>query len=80
LTVNGEERQRSFLGDLVFDVPALVADLSRIVELEPGDIIATGTPGGVGVAQDKFLRDGDVVAIEIDGIGEIRNTFRAADG
>jgi acylpyruvate hydrolase len=76
LTVNGEERQRSVLGDLVFDVPTLIADLSRIVELEPGDIIATGTPGGVGVAQEKFLGDGDVVEVTIDGIGSLRNTFR----
>jgi acylpyruvate hydrolase len=78
LTVNGEERQRSPLGDLVFDVPALVADLSRIVELEPGDVIATGTPGGVGVAQDRFLGDGDVVEVSIDRIGAIRTTFRGA--
>jgi acylpyruvate hydrolase len=76
LTVNGEERQRSLLGDLVFDVPALIADLSRIVELEPGDIIATGTPGGVGEPEDRFLHDGDEVAVRIDGIGEIRNTFK----
>jgi acylpyruvate hydrolase len=76
LTVNGEERQRSLLGELVFDVPALVADLSRIVELEPGDIIATGTPGGVGVADGRFLQDGDEVRVEIEGVGVIRNTFR----
>jgi acylpyruvate hydrolase len=78
LTVNGEERQRAKLGDLVFDVPALVADLSRIVELEPGDMIATGTTGGVGESQGKFLRPGDEVEVSIDGIGAIRNTFRAA--
>lgn len=62
---------------MVFDVPAAVADLSQIVELEPGDVIATGTPGGVGVAQDKFLRPGDEVVVAIDDIGAIRNTFRA---
>jgi acylpyruvate hydrolase len=78
VTVNGEERQRSDLGDLVFDVPTLIADLSRIVELEPGDVIATGTPGGVGVADGRFLADGDVVEVSIDGIGTIRNTFREA--
>jgi acylpyruvate hydrolase len=76
LTVNGQERQRAGLDDLVFDVPTLVADLSRIVELQPGDIIATGTPGGVGEPQGFFLRDGDIVEVSIDGIGTIRNTFR----
>lgn len=78
LTVNGEERQRALLGDLVFDVPALVADLSRIVELAPGDVIATGTPGGVGEPQGRFLADGDVVEVTIEGIGSIRNRFREA--
>lgn len=76
LTVNGEERQRASLGDLVFGVPELIADISKIVELEPGDIIATGTPGGVGAATKTFLADGDVVEATIDGIGSIRNTFR----
>jgi acylpyruvate hydrolase len=75
LSVNGEERQRAPLSDLVFDVPSLVADISKIVELEPGDLIATGTPGGVGEPQEKFLTDGDVVEVSIDGIGALRNTF-----
>jgi acylpyruvate hydrolase len=73
LWVNGEERQRANLGDLVFDVPALVTDLSAIVELAPGDIIATGTPGGVGEPQEAFLDEGDRVVIRIDGIGELAN-------
>jgi acylpyruvate hydrolase len=76
-SVNGEERQRASLGDLVFDVPSLVADISMIVELEPGDLIATGTPGGVGEPQGRFLADGDVVEVSIDGIGTLRNTFVA---
>jgi acylpyruvate hydrolase len=78
LTVNGEERQRAPLGDLVFDVPTLVADVSRIVTLRPGDLIATGTPGGVAAGMDppRFLDDGDVVEVSIDGIGALRNTFR----
>jgi acylpyruvate hydrolase len=76
--VNGEERQRAPLGDLVFDVPALVADLSRIVALEPGDLILTGTPGGVGEPSGQFLQDGDVVEVAIDGIGSVRNHFRRA--
>jgi acylpyruvate hydrolase len=78
-TVNGEERQRAKVGDLVFDIPALVADLSHIVELAPGDLIATGTPGGVGHAMEppRYLGPGDVVEISLDGVGTLRNTFAA---
>jgi acylpyruvate hydrolase len=76
VTVNGEERQRTLLGDMVFDVASLIADLSRIIELEPGDLIATGSPGGVGMSSERFLGDGDVVEVTIDGLGSIRNTFR----
>jgi acylpyruvate hydrolase len=75
LSVNGEQRQRAALGDLVFDIAALVADISQIVELLPGDVIATGTPGGVGEAADTFLADGDTVEVAIDGIGVLRNRF-----
>lgn len=80
VTVNGAERQRTRLNDLLFDVPSLVADLSRIVTLEPGDLIATGSPGGVGVASDLYLGDGDVVQVSLDRIGTIRNTFRTSNG
>ncbi|MFN2628395.1 MAG: fumarylacetoacetate hydrolase family protein [Gaiellaceae bacterium] len=78
VSVNGEQRQRARLGDLVFDVPTLIADLSRIVTLRPGDLIATGTPGGVGDGMDppSYLGDGDVVEVEIDGIGALSTTFR----
>jgi acylpyruvate hydrolase len=80
VTVNGDERQRALLGDLVFDVPTLVSDISRIFTLRPGDMIATGTPGGVGEARDPatFLRDGDVVEVSISEIGTLRNRFVAA--
>ena len=78
LTVNGEERQRTMLDDLVFDVPALIEDISQIVALEPGDVIATGSPGGVGMASETFLNDGDVVEGTIDRIGSIRNVFRGS--
>ena len=76
--VNGERRQEARLDDLIFDVPTLIADLSRIVELESGDLIATGTPGGVGEGMDpkRYLRDGDVTEITVDGVGTLRNTFR----
>lgn len=80
VTVNGELRQRARFDDLVFDVPKLVADVSTIVELRPGDLIATGTPGGVGAALEprQLLADGDVVRVEIDGIGALENRFVAA--
>lgn len=75
LTVNGEERQRSNTANLVFSVQYLVEFLSGLMTLEPGDVILTGTPGGVGVARNPqvFLKDGDVVKIEIDKIGALEN-------
>lgn len=76
--VNGEVRQQASLGDLVFDVPDLIADVSKIFTLRPGDIIATGTPGGVGSASERFLADGDEVTVEISGVGAIANTVRVA--
>jgi acylpyruvate hydrolase len=79
VTVNGEQRQRALVADLVFDVLDLVCDVSRIVTLEPGDLIATGTPGGVADAADPpaYLRDGDVCEVAITGLGTLRNVFRA---
>ena len=76
--VDGEVLQDSTTGDLVFDPPTLVSFLSQIVTLEPGDVIATGTPGGVGLAltPPRFLRDGEVVVTRIEGVGELRNTCR----
>ncbi|PGT89772.1 fumarylacetoacetate hydrolase family protein [Bacillus sp. AFS040349] len=78
LTVNGEERQHSNTANLVFSVPYLVEFLSNIMTLEPGDIILTGTPGGVGVARDPqvFLKDGDVVRIEVDQVGVLENKVK----
>lgn len=75
--VNGEERQRSPISDLIFDVPTLVSDLSQVITLQPGDMIATGTPGGVGDAMQppSYLKPGDVVEISFDGIGTLRNRF-----
>jgi 2-keto-4-pentenoate hydratase/2-oxohepta-3-ene-1,7-dioic acid hydratase in catechol pathway len=73
--VNGELRQRARTSELVFNCFDLVATLSAVCTLEPGDIISTGTPAGVGGASrpPRFLVPGDVVRIEIDGIGHIEN-------
>ncbi|WP_066053781.1 fumarylacetoacetate hydrolase family protein [Robertmurraya korlensis] len=76
LTVNGEVRQKSNTEQLLFNVNHLVEFLSGICTLEPGDIVCTGTPGGVGEAQNKFLQDGDVVKVEISGIGAIETTIK----
>ena len=69
--------QEGTTANLVFGPAEVVAWLSRTMTLLPGDIIATGTPAGVGAAQGRFLRDGDTVEVEIDGLGAVRNTVRA---
>ena len=73
--VNGVLKQEGTTADLVFDIPQAIAILSRGMSLEPGDIIATGTPAGVGFARTppEFLQPGDVVECEVEGIGTIRN-------
>jgi 2-keto-4-pentenoate hydratase/2-oxohepta-3-ene-1,7-dioic acid hydratase in catechol pathway len=76
--VNGELRQDASTRDLVHGIAELIAYCSRSFTLEPGDVIATGTPGGVGAFRDPpvFLGDGDLVEVEIDGIGMLRNRCR----
>jgi acylpyruvate hydrolase len=76
--VDGELMQKADTSDLVFGPAALIAYLSSIVTLEPGDIIATGTPGGVGAARHppRFLADGETVVTRIAGLGELRNVCR----
>jgi 2-keto-4-pentenoate hydratase/2-oxohepta-3-ene-1,7-dioic acid hydratase in catechol pathway len=76
--VNGEQRQSSNTRHLVFDCAAQIEHLSKAMTLEPGDLIFTGTPAGVGAAMKppKWLVDGDVVRVEIDKIGAIENTIR----
>ncbi|MGN4422381.1 fumarylacetoacetate hydrolase family protein [Bacillus cereus group sp. MYBK30-1] len=78
LTVNGEKRQQSNTANLVFSVPYLVSFLSNLITLEPGDVILTGTPGGVGVAHNPqaFLKDGDIVRIEVDQVGVLENRVK----
>ncbi|MBR9982698.1 MAG: fumarylacetoacetate hydrolase family protein [Desulfatitalea sp.] len=81
-TVNGQLMQEGNTRDLIFDLPAILADVSADITLMPGDIIATGTPAGVGIFRDPpvVLQDGDEVACWIEGIGTIRNRFvRQAD-
>lgn len=76
--VNGELRQNANTSDLIFDIPTLIATLSKGMTLMPGDIIATGTPVGVGIGftPPKFLQSGDKVEIEITGLGRLTNTIR----
>ncbi len=73
--VNGELRQRAPVEDLIFGIPTLIATISAAITLEPGDIIATGTPAGVGIGftPPKFLKPGDRVKIEVPGIGVLEN-------
>lgn len=80
-TVNGEKRQDAVTADLIFDIPTLIETISLSMALLPGDVIATGTPEGVGIGfkPPRFLRDGDVVECAIEGIGQIRNTVRKVD-
>ncbi|HZI50893.1 MAG TPA: fumarylacetoacetate hydrolase family protein [Terriglobia bacterium] len=75
LRLNGETLQKSTTSNLIFDVPALVSHISQTMTLEPGDVISTGTPSGVGYVRKPpiFLKQGDVVEIEIEGIGVLRN-------
>lgn len=74
LTVNGEERQRSSTADMIYNIYDQIAYLSTVMTLEPGDILATGTPAGVGIATGQFLKAGDVIRVEIEGLGAIENT------
>lgn len=75
LRVNGERKQHSSTAEFIFDVDELVEYISRAMTLRPGDVISTGTPGGVGVFRDPpdLLEPGDVVEAEIEGIGVLRN-------
>jgi 2-keto-4-pentenoate hydratase/2-oxohepta-3-ene-1,7-dioic acid hydratase in catechol pathway len=76
LWVNGELQQDESTADMVCPVTELIAAASEIVTLEPGDVIATGTPSGVGAARGLYLRGGDVVRVTIDGLGTLENTVK----
>ncbi|MEF2548129.1 fumarylacetoacetate hydrolase family protein [Aurantimonas sp. E1-2-R+4] len=76
--VNGEVRQKANTSDLIFDIPSLVETISAGLTLVPGDIIATGTPVGVGIGfkPPRFLKPGDVVRMNITGLGTLENSFQ----
>lgn len=75
--INGEERQRAKVADLIFDIPTLIETMSRTMTLSPGDIIATGTPVGVGIGfkPPKYLQTGDKMQVRITGLGVLENTI-----
>ena len=76
--LNGETLQDSNTNQLIFDIPALIEFLSETITLEPGDIVATGTPPGVGFARNPpiFLKTGDLMEVEVEGLGVLRNSVR----
>lgn len=80
--VNGELRQEANTGRLIFDVPTIISTIAAGLTLLPGDVIATGTPAGVGIGFDppKYLKPGDIVSVEIDGIGVLENTCQSMAG
>ncbi|HEY1774853.1 MAG TPA: fumarylacetoacetate hydrolase family protein [Solirubrobacteraceae bacterium] len=79
LELNGEQMQSSNTSLLIFDLPTLIAAISQFTELEPGDVILTGTPGGVGLRRDPpvALHDGDVMRVSIGGLGVLENRVLA---
>ncbi|MFL6698193.1 MAG: fumarylacetoacetate hydrolase family protein, partial [Vitreoscilla sp.] len=79
LEVSGERMQDGTTSDMVFGVAQLVSYVSRFMTLEPGDLIATGTPAGVGMGRQRFLRPGDTMRLGISGLGEQSTTVHAWD-
>jgi 2-keto-4-pentenoate hydratase/2-oxohepta-3-ene-1,7-dioic acid hydratase in catechol pathway len=78
--VNGESRQDGTTADMIFGVAEIIAYLTRFSTLEPGDVVLTGTPAGVGFGRtpQTFLRDGDEVTVRIDMVGALTNRVRIA--
>lgn len=73
--MNGEVRQRASTKQLIFSIESIIETISKGIMLEPGDIIATGTPAGVGKGMNppRFLQTGDVIEVTVEGIGMLRN-------
>jgi 2-keto-4-pentenoate hydratase/2-oxohepta-3-ene-1,7-dioic acid hydratase in catechol pathway len=82
LDVNGERMQTGSTASLIFDVPYLVHYISQFMSLQPGDIISTGTPPGVGLGMkpQRWLKEGDVMTLGIDGLGQQRQQVRRYQG
>lgn len=82
LRLNGEVKQNSSTADMVFNVAEIISSMSQFMALVPGDIIATGTPEGVGMGQkpQRYLRDGDVMSLEVEGLGSQEQIVRAYRG
>jgi 2-keto-4-pentenoate hydratase/2-oxohepta-3-ene-1,7-dioic acid hydratase in catechol pathway len=74
LDIGGEVLQKSNTKNLIFRIPDLVAHLSSVFTLEPGDVVSTGTPSGVGMARGRWLKAGDRVTVRVQGLGELTNT------
>lgn len=79
LWVNGDLRQDSAREEMIFKIPTILSRLSRFVTLEPGDVIGTGTPTGTSFGTQQYLKGGDVVECEIEGIGRLRNVIRVEE-
>jgi 2-keto-4-pentenoate hydratase/2-oxohepta-3-ene-1,7-dioic acid hydratase in catechol pathway len=81
LRINGEVLQSSNTRELIFKIPDLIAFLSSVFTLEPGDVVSTGTPSGVGFARKppRYLKDGDDVVVSVQGLGELRNPVIAGN-
>jgi 2-keto-4-pentenoate hydratase/2-oxohepta-3-ene-1,7-dioic acid hydratase in catechol pathway len=73
LTVDGEDRQNAVTNDMIYDIYDQIAYLTTVMTLMPGDILATGTPSGIGAPTGRFLKVGNVVRAEIEGLGAIEN-------
>jgi 2-keto-4-pentenoate hydratase/2-oxohepta-3-ene-1,7-dioic acid hydratase in catechol pathway len=76
--LNGKVMQQASISDLIFSVPVIVSYISKFTPLYPGDVIATGTPGGVGDRREPpiYMKDGDIVEVEIDRVGVLRNVVQ----
>ena len=77
LQLNGETRQHASTSEMIYNIYDQIAYLSEVMTLEPGDLIATGTPAGVGIAGNRFMKPGDVVRVAVEGLGAIENRFVA---